>query len=71
MIGMAEGFGMCPRRPLKPVVKRSLTHYEKNHPYRHRLYVPSVAAGRERRSREKGRETSKAAYKLIKQVFAR
>ena len=45
MIGSAESIGMGPRQPLQSVVKRSLTHYEKNHPYRHRLYVPSVAAG--------------------------
>ena len=41
MIGMAESVGMDLRQPLKSVVKRSLTHYEKNHPYRHRLCVPS------------------------------
>ena len=44
MIGMAEGVGMDLRQPLKSVVKRSLTHYEKNHPLRHRLCIPSVAA---------------------------
>ena len=44
MMQWSEGGGMDPHRPLKPVIKRSVTHYEKNHPYRHRLCVPRVAA---------------------------
>ena len=47
MIQWSKGGGMDLHRPLKPVIKRSVTHYDKNHPYRHWLCVLSVAAGSE------------------------
>ena len=35
MIQCAEGVGIVPSRPLVPVIKRSVTHDEKNYPCKH------------------------------------
>ena len=43
MIQWAEGVGMGPSRPLVPVIKRSLTHDETNHPRRHGAAFPCYA----------------------------
>ena len=43
MTQWAGGVGMDPYRPLMPVVKRSLAHDEKNHPFRYCAAFPCHA----------------------------
>ena len=45
MLQWAEDVDMSPYRPLMPVVMLSLSHNEKNHPYRHWLHYRLHARG--------------------------